>query len=171
MRWTPLLALFACTGPGPTEPCGAPAEPVTCELGDFTDSGTWQPLASGQEVPVWFGLQGGMHIEFVLHEANATPIVRVSTSARESGETISIDGSVDVLTFAAEPTCSGEQVGVRAVLDTSDGFERACGLDGSTVELDVTVEREDGDVATCSATVTARFEPFTRDQCESIFTP
>ncbi|MCB9676397.1 MAG: hypothetical protein H6737_14840 [Alphaproteobacteria bacterium] len=169
MRRICLVLLAACKTPEPTPlPCESPADPPSCEIGWYDDQGGYVALVDGQDLPVWFGLQGGMHIEMIVHDQSVTPVVRVSAIATDGGDRISIDGPIDTVTDATEPTCAAEHTGVRAVLDTSDGFVRACGLDGHTVDLEVTIERQDGEVATCTAQVTATIDDFVADQCSNM---
>lgn len=49
--------------------CGA----ATVDLG--TGAGGYEPLADGDEVPIWYGAQGGYHLDFSAQMNNLCPIV------------------------------------------------------------------------------------------------
>lgn len=171
MRWLVLL-LLGCPDPSdpPETPCEVPVDAPECVVGLATADG-FAPLSPGDEIPVWFGLQGGMHVDLAVQESGVTPVVRLAPEVREGGDVVTLGETIDVVTRAEEPACMGEQLTVRAVLDTSDGFVRACGLDGQTVTLEVEVTRQDGVSTTCSAEGIARLEDFTADQCQAILNP
>ncbi|MCP4871197.1 MAG: hypothetical protein GY898_21010 [Proteobacteria bacterium] len=49
--------------------CGA----ASVEVGTGSDG--WEPLTDGQEVPIWYGSQGGYHIDITARMDNLCPIV------------------------------------------------------------------------------------------------
>jgi len=141
-------------------PCGS--EGARIEIGTGTSS--FESIAESDPVIMVHGPQGGWHMLGSIRAWNTTPIIRIAYSILAIEEDVFISDNNYHVMLAMDEECSGYYPGMYGYLDVSplaqgELDEPAELLSYSSVEMSMSIEDQDGQIASKSITVTAVPDP------------